>query len=119
MNWPDVFRIIVLAGGTILVGFAAAVMVEARKFRAPPKHVLAIATSYVLLVVAESVEIMGRWGGAFTWRTAVGGVAFAFGLWAMQLMWRAYKFASRLERHDKKTIRAGNDLMDKAFKGRT
>lgn len=118
-HWPDVFRVFVLAGGTFLIGFSVAVMVEARKFRAPPRHVLAIASSYVLLIVAELAEILGRWGGAFTWRTALGGFAFAFGLYAMRLMWNAYLYASRLARHDKATIVAGNDLMDQAFgKGR-
>lgn len=116
-HWPDLFRIVVISGGTFLIGFSVAVMVEARKFRAPPKHVLAIAASYVLLIVAELAEILGRWGGDFTWRTALGGFAFAFGLYAMRLMWNAYLYASRLQRHDKATIKAGNELMGQAFKG--
>lgn len=115
-HWPDLFRLIVLAGGTFLIGFAIAVMVEARKFRAPPKHVLFIAASYVLLIVAEIAEIMGRWGGAFTWRTALGGFAFAFGLYAMRLMWQAYIYASRMRRHEKATIKEGNRLMGVAFR---
>lgn len=116
-HWPDFFRVAVLAGGTFLIGFAVAVMVEARKFRAPPKHVLAIAASYVLLIVAELAEILGRWGGNFTYRTALGGFAFAFGLYAMHLMWQAYQYASRMKRHEQATIAAGNRLMSEAFKG--
>lgn len=117
MEPADILRLVVLGGGTFLLGFAVAVMVEARKFRAPPRHVVTIAISYGLLVTALQVEIAGRFGSGFTWRVVIGAFSFAFGIYAMQQMWRSYKYATRLQRHEQKAITAGNELMKKAFRG--
>ncbi len=113
----DWFRYIALVEGAILAGFAVAVMVEARKFRAPPAHVYAIAVSYGILVIGYMVEISGRLGSEFSWRVLLAVCSFTFGLYAMWVMWEAYKYASRMKRHDKQTVIAANKLMNEAGKG--
>lgn len=114
-EWFDGLRWIVLAQGAILFGFAIAIMLEARKFRAPPRHVWAIAVSYAVLIAGYMTEVAVRLGDQHTWRTYLAFVSFSFGFYAMWLMWRAYNYAARLERHEKQTIQAANKLMSEAF----
>lgn len=111
----DIVRWFVLAQGAFLLGFSVAVMVEAGKFRAPPKHVIAIAASYMILVVALGVEVHERLGNDLSWRTLVAFTAYSFGLYSQFLMYRAYKFATRLRRHEQKAITEGNAIMRQVF----
>lgn len=112
----DWMRAAVLAMGSLLFGFSMAVMVEARKFRMPPRHVWAIALSYMILVVTVMVEVAERWGNQISWRTIVAFLSFAFGLYSQWLMYQAYHYAARLRRHERKTIEAGNRIMAEVFK---
>ena len=111
----DAFRVVILAQGIFLVGFSLAVMTEAKKFRAPPRHVVAIATSYIVLVVGYMAELTTRIGEDFNWRSGVAFGAFALGIYSMRLMWTAYQYASRMKRHERQTITAANRLMGQAF----
>jgi len=101
--------------GWLLVGFAIAVMQEARKFRAPPRHVWAIAISYMALIAGYMAEVYGRRGDDWGWRTFLALASFTFGLYAMWLMWTAYKYVARMKRHERKQIVAANRLMGQAF----
>jgi hypothetical protein len=105
----------VLAQGALLIGFAAAVMHEARKFRMPPRHVWAISASYIALTIGYMIEVGSRVGHALSWRTIVALVAFSFGNWSMLLMYRAYKYAARLRRHERKAVEEGNRIMQQVF----
>lgn len=76
---------------------------------------LTVAFSYVILIVTAMVEVYGRLGANWTWRSFVSLAAFTFGLYSMRLMWQAYAYASRMSRHDQKSVREANRLMSKAF----
>lgn len=108
----DGFRWFVMAEACILVGFTAAILVEARKFRAPPRHVLGVAISYVIIVVAYAAEIGLHIGDPFTYRIVVGIVAFAFGLWSMWEMYVHYRYVERVRRHAAKGEKAAQKLLD-------
>ena len=116
-EWVDFVRLLVLGQGFFLIGFSAAVMIEANKFRMPPPHVWAIAISYVLLIAGYMLEIGARWGDSLQWRTWVAVASFSFGIYSMWLMWRAYLLATRLRRHERKTVEAGNRIMRETFRG--
>lgn len=111
----DWLRALALGMGSLLFGFSFAVMVEAKKFRMPPAHVWAIAVSYMILVAGLMVEVAERWGRELTWRTWLATTSFACGLYAQFLMYRAYHFAARLRRHEKKAVLEGNRIMREVF----
>lgn len=113
----DILRTMVLGQGFFLVGFSIAIMLEARKFRMPPPHVWAISVSYILLVVGYMTEILSRFGEPTAWRTFLALVSFTFGVYSMWLMYRAYRYAARLERHKQRAITEGNRLMRETFLG--
>ena len=55
-------------------------------------------------------------GHELSWRTWVVVASFAFGLYSQYLMYRAYHFAARLRRHERKTVEAGNRIMAEVFR---
>jgi hypothetical protein len=112
----DWVRFAALGLGSLLFGFSAAVMVEAKKFRMPPAHVWAIAISYMALVLTLMIEVAERWGHALTWRTWVALASFSVGLYSQYLMYRAYHFAARLRRHERKAVQEGNRIMQEVFR---
>jgi peptidoglycan/LPS O-acetylase OafA/YrhL len=112
----DYLRWLVLAQGAFLVGFSIAVMVEARKFRAPPRHVVAIAISYMILTVVVAEEVYERFGDPLSWRTLVALAAYSFGLYSQWMMYRAYHYAARLRRHEQIAVKEGNRIMAEVFK---
>ena len=111
----DALRMLVLAMGAFLIGFALAVMREASKFRAPPRHVWAISISYIVLIAAEMARTVFRRGDPLGPGELLGLAAFAFGLYAMWLMWQAYQYVERMKRHDQQSIIEANRLMHEAF----
>jgi hypothetical protein len=112
----DWVRFVALAMGSLLFGFSLAVMVEAKKFRMPPAHVWAIAISYMILVLVLMIEVADRWGASLSWKTWAVLTSFAFGLYSQWLMYRAYHFAARLRRHEKKAVQEGNRIMHEVFR---
>lgn len=106
----DMLRWVVIAEAVYLLGFAGAVIVEARKFKAPPRHVWWIAGSYAILVIGYTLEVWARLGDPIGYRVVVAAFAFSFGILAMWEMWRHYKYEARVIRHRQISERAAHQL---------
>lgn len=113
------FRWAVLAEASLLVGFVSAILVEAKKFRAPPRHVIGVAISYMIIVVAYAVELGRHLTAPFTYRIVVGAVSFGFGLWSMWSMYTHYRYVERVKRHAAQGEEAAIKLLEREMARRT
>lgn len=111
MNYADWLRWDIIVEGFVLIGFAVAVLSEAKKFRAPPSHVYWITASYSVFIAAFILEIYGRIGTAFSWRVVAGQFSMKFGLIAMLVMYHHYNRSQRILRHNAKSDKIAGDLL--------
>lgn len=109
----DGCRWFVMAEACVLAGFILAILVEATKFRAPPRHVWGVATSYIIIAVGYATEIGIHLGDRFTYRIVVGFVAFAFGIWSMWEMYKHYSYMARVKRHAEKGEAAARAMLER------
>lgn len=108
----DVFRWAVMAEGMFLIGFVLAVLVEARRFAAIPRHVIWASLSYMILVAGAIIEIHARLGNDPTWRTLFALSSFTFGVYTMWSMWKAYNYTARVARHKDISTRTAHRLLE-------
>jgi hypothetical protein len=114
----DSCRWLVIAEACLLFGFVVAILVEASKFRAPPRHIIGVAVSYLIVTAAYAFEIGIRLGDPFTYRIIVGLIAFAFGIWSMWEMYRHYSYMSRVRRHAEKGEEAARRMLERELNKR-
>jgi hypothetical protein len=109
----DGCRWVVMAEACVLSGFVLSILVEASKFRAPPRHIWGVAISYIIIAIAYAAEIGIHFGDRFTYRIVVGLVAFAFGIWSMWELYRHYSYLSRVKRHAEKGEAAARAMLER------
>jgi hypothetical protein len=114
LSIADILRWDIIVEGFVLIGFACAVIQQAKKFRSPPAHVYLIAMSYSVLIGALILEIYGRLGNPWSWRIPAGQFAMKFGLMAMLVMYRHYSPDQRAKRHNAVSDKAAGDLLREA-----
>lgn len=92
-------RWISAAEALALIGWAIAVVQEAKRFRPPNVYVRLVAGSYILLVVAAALHAIAHTRGEPHSFVLLRTFALTFGLGAMFFMWKHYRYAERVKRH--------------------
>lgn len=99
MTTADWFRWFAIIEGAVVCGFALAILAEARRFKAPPTHVVTVGCSYVVLTLYACAETHSRLGDPFGYRIFGALIAFSFGLVSMISMFIYYMPHRRETRH--------------------
>jgi hypothetical protein len=92
--WLNGLRIAALACGAFLIGYTTlllgAIVFNFKKVHSyrRKRHIVAIATSYLLVAFALWIAIVGRAlaGSPITWRLPIACVAFPLGIYALRQM---------------------------------
>jgi hypothetical protein len=109
-------RGITLVEALLLIGWAVAVIQEASKFRPANLYVRTIAASYIVLVLLAGFQswlIVGDSRHVLE-LLVVRVLGLTYGLWAMFLMWRHYRYPARLARHARDSEAAAARLRESA-----
>lgn len=106
-----VFRWVAVVEALILVGWAIAVVQEARKFRPPNVYVRLVTISYILLVILAAVHSLSdRHPASLAFRV----MALTYGLAAMAAMYHHYRYEERVRRHSAESDGAARRLRESA-----
>lgn len=107
----DAIRYFALVESMVLIGFSTATMVEASKFRTPSLYNYLVALSYVGMILAVDVELVGHLGAPLTWRAPFVVVILSFGIGSMLMMYRYYNPTLRELRHQAISTRIAANRM--------
>lgn len=99
----DVLRWVTAVEALVLIGWAFAVLQEAAKFRPPNMYVRCVAASYIALVIAAALHAIVDPHGEPHVFVLIRLLALSYGIAAMFVMWRHYRYAERVKRHGERS----------------